>query len=122
MSFIDLDNAKPFIKNTIFQALQDEISDEETFFSSLNPQVDIFINSKFGIAIPADNDVAKYHLPASLILQKLAKNLLSDVSEEFNKEIEEDYLFALSLFENMQTTAVDTSKAVNGTLGGLDTW
>jgi hypothetical protein len=122
MSFINLDCSKPFIKNSIFQALQDEISEGKTFFDELNPQVDLLINLKFGITIPTNNEETKYHLPASLILQKLAKNLLSDISEEFSKEIEEDYQYSISILESMQTTTVDTSKAINGTLGGLDTW
>ena len=122
MSFINLDCAKPFVKNPIFQALQDEISEGNSFFDEVNPQVDLLINLKFGFAIPADNEETKYHLPASLILQKLAKNLLSDISEEFSKEIEEDYQYAISILENLQIAPVDNSKALNGTLGGLDTW
>lgn len=122
MSFINLDCAKPFIKNSIYQVLQDEISEGNKFFDKLNPQVDMLINLKFGITIPEDNEETKYHLPASLILQKLAKNLLTDISEEFSKEIEEDYQYAISILENLQITPIDNSKAINGTIGGLDTW
>jgi len=126
MSYITIDNVKPYVKPSIYSALTSEVTDNVTNFDLLNPQVDYMINSRFGIDIPANAEIAKYHYPASLFLQRIAKNLLTDLTEDFNAEIEKDFVFASELLNQMQSIAgvepVDTSKSIIGEITGVEEW
>ncbi|MEM4626458.1 MAG: hypothetical protein QXF70_03480 [Candidatus Bilamarchaeaceae archaeon] len=122
MSFINLEKIRPYVKPSIYAALSDEVSEGVTNFDTLNPQVDYIISTHYGITVPTDDSETKYHLPAALILQRLAKNLLTDLSEEFNAEIEKDYVFANELLSGMQISTPDLSNSVVKPLSGVDEW
>ncbi|HPN38271.1 MAG TPA: hypothetical protein PL041_07695 [Melioribacteraceae bacterium] len=122
MSFINLSQIKPYVKPSIYAALSDEVSEGVTNFDTLNPQVDYIISSHYGISVPEDDTETKYHLPAALILQRLAKNLLVDLSDDFNTEIEKDYVFAGELLSGMQVTTPDIANSLIKPIIGVDEW
>lgn len=121
MSFLTLAQAKPFILSSIYFAL-----DDESNFEAIIPRVDEVIEEITGIEIPSDPETSnELTVPASYVLQKLAKNLLTELTPEFNAQIEKDYNFALELLKKRVSTEndlPDKSNSIIDELSGVDEW
>jgi hypothetical protein len=121
MPFVTLAQIKPFISDGLYSALS-----KETNFADIEAEAAIFINSEVGIEIPSLVADAPGYIkrPAAMIIQKFARNKLSNISSEsystYESMVEKEFNWAVNFLKTKVTT--DRSENLSGTINGVDSW
>lgn len=122
-TFVTLNDIKPFIAKSIYNALYQDFSTGVTYFDKIEPEVKSLIESVSGLDLDTPPDWIKY--PSALIFSKIAKRLLTEIDPVFNQTIEKDYEAALEMIRakaSQDITPPDNSSSFNGSIGDIYEW
>jgi len=112
----------------MYAILSKQTGNNSDYFTEIEAQAAQLISDITGITVPAAitdaPDWVKY--PAALIIAKMAKRLLVEISDELDRQIEADFERALQILKEHpqadQANIPDRANTVIDTLGGLNEW
>ena len=132
MPYVELSDIKPFISSSMYNALDTVLTGTTKYFTPIEEEAAKLIRDKTGRDIPATTADAPDWIivPAAYIIQKLAKRLLTEISLEYNQQIDADYELALKMLaehpnldsDGYEEEPEDKSTSYTGPITGVVEW
>lgn len=122
------DQVKPYIINGINTALSKVQGESElTYFDTVENQAAQILFDRTGYTADDKETILSWCIiPVAYIIQKLAKNLVSQLTPEFSESIEKDYETALAMIDEhpneSQDGPSDKSSSFVGLCDNMNDW
>jgi len=122
------DQIKPYVINGINAALAKAYPDsDQSYFDIIEAQAAQILFDRSGYTANDKESIAGWSaIPMAYIIQKLAKNLVSQLSSDISDAIENDYKTALSIIDEhpneSQDAPADKSSSFVGYINNMNEW